>query len=152
MTTMTVHEVMSTSPVTATPTSSVVDLLALFDRHDYNAFPVLDQQDRLLGIVSKLDVLRLFLADRAPPAPAPTAIGTARVADLMRYAVISVEPQDPLVVAADLMVETKLHSLPVVDRRGGLPALVGVVSRGDVLRGLRFQLVESQYLPHDPTS
>ena len=42
-----------------------------------------------------------------------------------------------------LMVARNLRSPPVVERRESV-ALVGMVSRGDVLRGLRFQLVEGR--------
>ena len=40
--TIAVHEIMSASPVIVGPTTSVSELLALFDRHDFNAFPVVD--------------------------------------------------------------------------------------------------------------
>jgi CBS domain-containing protein len=142
MTTTFVRDVMSTAPVTVAPRTSIGDLLALFDRHDFNAFPVLDEHERLLGVVSKLDVLRAYLADRTPRSPSAGALAAVRVADVMSYSVISVSPHDPLGAAGDLMVETKLHSLLVVERRGGPAALVGIVSRGDVLRGLRFQLAD----------
>lgn len=50
------------------------------------------------------------------------------------------------------MVGAKLHSLPVIERRGGDSLLVGVVSRGDVLRGLRYRLVDSGDAPPYPPS
>jgi predicted transcriptional regulator len=37
-------------------------------------------------------------------------------------------------------VETELRSIPVVQRTSGRPKLVGMVSRGDVIRGLRFAM------------
>ena len=37
------------------------------------------------------------------------------------------------------MVETKLRTLPVVERRGGKPVLVGIVSRKDLLRCLTIE-------------
>jgi hypothetical protein len=40
------------------------------------------------------------------------------------------------------MVSTGRRSLPVVRRGSGWPKLVGIVSRGDLLRGLRFELAE----------
>jgi CBS domain-containing protein len=133
-----VHEVMTPYPVTVAPTTSIGDLLARFDRHDFNTFPVVDERGRLVAIVSKLDVLDLLLAGRGP-ANAHTMDPT-RVADLMRAD------------AGALMVALKLRSLPVVERRGGRPTLVGILSRGDVLRGLRYQLVEGQYVRGVPVS
>ena len=64
----------------------------------------------------------------------------------MRRKVVSIEPEDTLAEAGNLMVVTKLRSLPVVERRDGRVILVGMLSRGDVLRGLRFQLREGNYV------
>ena len=146
-----VNEVMSTSAVTVTPTTSVADLLSLFDRHDFNAFPVLGQDGELLGIVSKLDVLELFLTDGGSGS-AGSAPGSARVKDLMRHEVVSVEARDPIAAAGATMVANKLRSLPVVERRDGHGVLVGILSRGDILRGLRFQLVEGSFVRRSPAS
>lgn len=49
-------------------------------------------------------------------------VAAVRVADLMHYGIVSVEPHDALTVAADLMAATRLHSLPVVERGTGAPA------------------------------
>ena len=119
-----VHEVMSTSPVTVTPPPSVGELLVLFDRHDFNALPVLDERERLVGIVSKLDLLQLFLADRVSTPSDAEAIGPARVADLMRHQIVSIEAREPISAAGAVMVATKLRSLPVVERRAR-PSHVG---------------------------
>jgi CBS domain-containing protein len=146
----TVHEVMTPYPITVAPTTSVGDLLARFDRHDFNSFPVVDERRRLVAIVSKLDVLDLLLAGRAP-AKVKTMDQT-RVADLMRRQVVSVEASDSIADAGALMVALKLRSLPVVERRSGRPTLVGILSRGDVLRGLRYQLVEGHYVRGVPVS
>lgn len=136
-----VHELMSTSPVTVEPTTSVADLLALFDRHDFNAFPVLSQHGQLLGIVSKLDVLELFLAAGASGA-AMGALSTVRVESLMHPEIVSVQAQELISEAGALMVAKRLQSLPVVELQEPDVILVGILSRGDVLRGLRFQLVD----------
>ena len=140
--TMPIREVMTTSPVTVHPTTTVTELLALFDRHDYNAFPVVAADGTLRGIVSKLDVLRLLRPDEQFRLPDPKVIGATRVAGIMRPGTITVEGDDPVVAAAELMVSTGLRSLPVVRRGSGWPVLVGIVSRGDLLRGLRFELAE----------
>jgi CBS domain-containing protein len=139
-----VHEIMSASPISVGPATSVTELLAQFDRHDFNAFPVLDARGRLRGIISKLDLLELFLAGD-PSAPSTGDIGATRVEDLMRDDIVSVEPRASIAAAGAIMLANNLRSLPVVERRDDHRILVGMVSRGDVLRGLRFQLVEGSY-------
>jgi CBS domain-containing protein len=140
--TMPIHQVMTTAPVTVNPMTTVTELLALFDRHDFNAFPVVAPDGTLRGIVSKLDVLRLLHPDEHFRLPDAKVIGATRVAEIMRPGILTVEGEDPVVAAAELMVSTGRRSLPVVRRGSGWPKLVGIVSRGDLLRGLRFELAE----------
>lgn len=140
---MLVHDVMSTAAVTVSPATPVSALLALFDRHDFNAFPVVNDRNQVVGVVSKLDVLSAFLARRKPPSSADGAIAKVRTDALMTHDVIAVGPEDSLVAAGELMVGAKLHSLPVVERQSGEPLLVGIVSRGDILRGLRYRLEDA---------
>ena len=139
MSTSLVHHVMSTAPVTVSPATPVSALLALFDRHDFNAFPVVNDRSQMVGVVSKLDVLSAFLAAY----PADGAIAEVRTDALMTRDVIAAGPEDSLAAAGELMVGAKLHSLPVVDRRGGESLLLGIVSRGDILRGLRYRLEDA---------
>jgi CBS domain-containing protein len=141
-TTMPVYDVMTRAPVTVTSQTTVTDLIALFDRHDFNAFPVVDDRGIVRAIVTKLDVLRLLRPDQNLWVPALAEVSSARVEDIMRRGVVCVEAGDPVVVAADLMVETRLRSLPVVQRKAEGPVLVGIVSQGDLLRGLRFEFAE----------
>ena len=67
--------------------------------------------------------------------PTPVAVRPSTTVGELK----AVEPGDPVVVAVDLMVETKLRTLPVVERRGGKPVLVGIVSRKDLLRCLTIE-------------
>ena len=137
-----VYDIMSSSPVTVEPTTSIGHLLALFDRHDFNAFPVIGKQDRLLGIVSKLDVLKLFL--ESPMHSLPEGIANTSVADVMHRTAVFLNPHDAITSAGSMMVVTRLRSLPVIERRAGRPRLVGILSRGDVLRWLRSRLVQGR--------
>lgn len=134
--TMPVWEVMSPSPITIGPGTTLAELLDLFDRHDVNAFPVVDEGEGLLGLITKLDVLRLLRPHEGLTLPDFASVAGRRVTEVMRTGVVTVEPDDPAAVAADLMVATGLRSLPVVDRSSGRPVLQGMLSRGDVLRGL----------------
>lgn len=143
-TTKPVYDVMTRAPITVTPQTPVRDLIALFDRHDFNAFPVLDDSGIIRGIVTKLDVLRLLRPDENLLVPGLSSMGSAQVRDIMRHGVVTVEAGDPLVVAADLMVETRLRSLPVVRREPKGPVLAGIVTQGDLLRGLRFELADRE--------
>lgn len=135
-----IHEVMTRRPITATPDTTIGDLLAQFDRYDVNAIPVVEPAGVLVGIVTKLDLLRVVRAAQAAR--------SQRIETIMRCGVVTVEPDDPVVAAADRMLETRLRSLPVVERRPGSAAiLVGMVSQGDLIRGLRKGLAETATAP-----
>jgi CBS domain-containing protein len=56
----------------------------------------------------------------------------------MRRGVITLGPGDSVATAVDRMLSSKLRSLPVVERRGRKDVLVGMVSRGDLIRSLIF--------------
>ena len=134
-----VHELMSTAPITVAPDTTLTELLSLFDRYGYNAFPVVGDAGKLVGIVSQLDLLRPFVARRSRQ---PAAATTARVSDVMQKKVVSVRSQDTIVDVGRLMLVTRLRSLPVIHRprRNARAQLVGMVSRGDLLRGFGYRL------------
>ncbi|HYL55201.1 MAG TPA: CBS domain-containing protein [Gemmatimonadales bacterium] len=135
-----VLEVMTRAPITVTAQTTVGELMALFDRYDFNAFPVVGEGHTLSGIVTKLDVLRLLRPDWG--FEVYDSLPSTRVAEIMRRSAVSVEGEDAVVAAADLMVETRLRSLPVVRRNSGPPVLIGIVTQGDLLRAFRFALAD----------
>ena len=90
----------------------------------------------LLGIVSRLDILRALRPDVELQRPDAREVASTPVSAVMRHGVVSVEADDPAFAAADLMVETRFQSLPVVRRNGGRPVLVGIVSRQALVRAL----------------
>ena len=59
----------------------------------------------------------------------------ARVSDLVSRQPVTVDPQTPVADAAELMVRSRIHHLPVVSADG----LVGMVDISDVCRGLMGQ-------------
>jgi CBS domain-containing protein len=113
---------------------------------------VAGQRKRLLGIVSKLDVLELFLGHPKDTSSAARALVATQVADVMCRKPVCVEPREALSAAGKLMVVTKLRSLPVVEQREGRPVIVGILSRGDVLRGLRSELMEDIFIRQEKAS
>ena len=133
-----IRQVMTSRPTTVGDKTSVRTLRSLFITYGFNAFPVVGDDDALLGIVTKLDLLRVFRHDPQRLLPDLTAICAEHVDDIMRRRVVTVAPNDPVTAAVDRMLSSRLRSLPVVERRGGKDRVVGIVSRGDVLRALTF--------------
>jgi CBS domain-containing protein len=131
-----VRDIMVPSPVTVRPDTSLPDLKALFERYDVNAFPVVDERGVLRGIVSRLDVLRVFRPDKRRWISSLLALWAERVDEIMSRGIIAVEPDESVVAALDVMIEAGRRSLPVVERRAVGPVLVGMISRTDLLQRL----------------
>ena len=55
------HDLMSSPAITVTETATVAEAARIMDRHRVKRLPVLDGTGRLVGIMSRADVLRLFL-------------------------------------------------------------------------------------------
>ncbi|HEY5215561.1 MAG TPA: CBS domain-containing protein, partial [Pseudolabrys sp.] len=91
------------------------------------------EDGKLLGIVTKFDFLRAFAFTTGQMVPRYDELMKRPLGELMTEAVIHVEAKTPLTRVLQLMVSLKLRSFPVLgpDRQ-----LLGMISRGDVMRAL----------------
>ena len=123
------------TPAVETVTCQVTmrDLEALFEKHDFHAFPVVEA-GKTLGIVTKLDFLRAFAFTTSQIVPHFDELMRRTVVDVITEAVVHVEPAAPLTRVLQLMVSLKNRSFPVIGADG---QLVGMISREDVMRALR---------------
>ncbi|MEV6202910.1 CBS domain-containing protein [Streptomyces sp. NPDC051771] len=152
----TVFEVMTHRVVTASPGTPFKEIARLLVEHDISAVPVVDEDRRLLGVVSEADLLRdtselpdlegrwagvrLLSRERGLP-EAETA------ADLMTSPAVSAQPGWNLVETARTMDRKGVKRLPVIDETG---RLVGIVSRTDLLRPfLRGDTAIQDEIEHD---
>ncbi len=135
---MKVSEVMTLAPVTVTPDKPLGEAAEAMLDAGVSGLPVVDEQGRLVGIVTEAD----FLAEEAKRERRSRRLldvlfgderlsGAERVADIMSPDPMTVGEGAPLPSAARLMVENNVKRLPVVDEGG---RLVGIVSRADVLQ------------------
>ena len=124
---------MTSSVQTVTRQVTLRDLEALFEKHDFNAFPVVEA-GKMLGIVTKFDFLHAFAFTTHQVVPHFDELMGRTVADVMTEAVVHVEPAAPLTRVLQLMVGLRSRSFPVVDSAG---MLVGMISREDVMRALK---------------
>jgi len=129
----TVERYMTTAVKTVMPGLTMRELEALFDEHDFNAFPVMEDT-KMLGIVTKLDFLRAFVFTSGRMVPHYDELMRRPVVDVMTEAVVHVEPAAPLTRVLQLMVDLKVRSFPVLGAGG---RLAGMISREDVMRALR---------------
>jgi len=134
----TVKDVMTTRVVSVRRDTTYKDMAAQLREHRVSAFPVVDDEERVIGVVSEADLL----AKEAREGEAPRPIGGllhhrqqakaagVTAADLMTKPPITITADETAVHAARLMYGSHVKRLPVVTPDG---RLIGIVSRADVL-------------------
>ena len=122
-----VQDLMSTALLTVNASETLAEAHIEMEVRVVRHLPVVDDQGRLVGVLSDRDILRA-LAARQP----------LRVADMMTRDVITTSPQVSAHTAAGLMLEHQISSLPVVNDTG---ALVGLVTQTDFLELARRALL-----------
>lgn len=137
---MQARDVMTREVVTVGPDTSAKYAAEIMAERGFAAVPVVDDEQRLVGIVAEADVL----ADRMPPDPrlhlrrdggATEGVDhppPLLVRGVMTAEVRSVEAGADVSDVARLFVDDRLRSVPVLEH----DRLVGIVSRRDLLRVL----------------
>ncbi|MGW2512648.1 CBS domain-containing protein [Streptomyces scopuliridis] len=122
------------SVVSATSFKEVAKLLA---EHDVSGLPVLDDEDRVVGVVSESDLLSRQAAEHPVTDAAPEATTTpgsaeeeVTAAEVMSAPAVTVRAGETVPEAARLMTRRGVERLPVVDEED---RLVGIVTRRDLL-------------------
>lgn len=130
---MLVRDVMTAPVITVTPRTSVKEGLRMLDQHRVTALPVVAGDGHLLGIVSEADLLRDAVRhdDRTHLIPHESTHSHQPriVEDVMTTLSMTVAPESDLSEAVELMTDTAVKSIPVVERGH----VVGVVSRSDIV-------------------
>ena len=133
-----VKDVMSTHVIAVREIATFKEMAARLREQRVSAFPVIDRENKVIGIVSEGDLLtkvavegelagafRGMVQDREQ---AKAAGLTA--ADLMTSPAVTIGPNEPVARAARLMHSRRVKRLPVTDEDG---KLIGIVTRSDVL-------------------
>ncbi|MFF4507378.1 CBS domain-containing protein [Streptomyces sp. NPDC001401] len=140
-----VGEVMTREVVEAHRDTSFKDVARLLDRHRISGLPVVDNDDKVVGVISETDLIR---CQAARPADSRTrtfrkpvlrrsgrrAAAVARAttaAELMSTPAVTVHPEQPVADAARVMERHHVDRLPVVDEED---RLIGIATRRDLLR------------------
>ena len=135
--TTTVKDVMTTRVIWVTKDATFREMAAALREHRVSAFPVVDDDRKVIGVVSEADMLNKEALIDEPGVIAgilhhrdqAKARGIT-AGDLMTTAVVAVRPDDTVEHAAKLMYDRAVKRLPVTDESG---RLVGIISRADVL-------------------
>jgi len=146
---ITVKDIMTTELITVSPDTDVARVAQILLDNHINGAPVVDQDDRVVGIICQSDLIA-----QQKKLPIPTfftflesviqvtsmkeidkqvsKIAALTVSQAMSPNPVTVEPDTGLETVASMMVDNNFHTLPVIQDNH----LVGVVGKEDVLRTL----------------
>lgn len=140
---MRVRDNMTRDVITVAPTTPIHEVASLMANHGVSGLPVLDEKGAVVGIVTEADLLvrhkprtrtswwHLFLDGDRLAREFQRAVGTT-AGEVMTREVISIGPDLPIETAAAILHEQKIRRVPVVADG----ALVGILSRGDLVKAL----------------
>lgn len=120
MTDLYVDQLLSTPVRSVTPKTALATAATELVERDVGALVVLDD-DRLAGILTATDVVRVTAGDGDPSA--------LTVADAMRTDVVTTTRDAPVGEVAATMVDRRIHHVPVVDDED---RLVGMITTMDL--------------------
>ena len=131
---MLVQDMMTRSPITATPEMTHKQATELMREHQIHHLPILDRRGKLVGILVESDLFQ------AQPSPATTLsiyeihslLSSLKLQEIMHSPVYTTRPDCPLEEAARLMQTRNIGCLPVMDGE----ALVGIVTDTDIFKTL----------------
>lgn len=129
---MIIANVMTRNPIFVSPDMSVNDARALMARERIGKLPVLDKNNRLVGIVTKKDLVK------AGPSAATSLdmyeisylLSKLKVETVMERNVLTVQQTEVVEEAARIMADSQVGCLPVM--KGEL--LVGIITETDLFR------------------
>jgi len=128
----TVAGYMTSTVRTVTREHTVRDISAMFERDDFNSYPV-EEEGQVVGIVTKFDLLKCFIFTPSQMIPPYQQLMQRTVGDLMTSEFIYVRTDTKLTRVLQLMVDHRIRSVPAIDDDH---RLAGIIARRDVLRAL----------------
>ena len=113
---MSVKEIMTKDVITVPPAMPVREVANLLSERNVSGVPVIDDEGRVLGVVSELDVV---------------GRQGATAADVMSKQVISVTEETDVREVVQLFLNERVRRVPVLS---GEQRLIGIVSRSDLVQ------------------
>jgi CBS domain-containing protein len=117
-------QLMTRNPKTLPGSMPIPDVLRFFaEEAEHRSYPVVDEQQRLLGLVSRGDALRWQVANKKD---GRLAESLSDASSLVAY------PDTPCGEVADMMVDSGTGRVPIVDPQNR--RVIGILSRQDLLK------------------
>jgi len=142
----TVHDFMTSNPVTVKPSQPIFLAVSLMSEHNISRIAVIDKENKPIGIITLADVTMIsrllkpakLIRGKKPIFARgilfpPKGIRLLTARDFMTADPISVNKDADLTDAARLMTKNAISGLPVIDNAG---KLVGIITKSDLTRAV----------------
>jgi CBS domain-containing protein len=120
---ITARDIMTEKVITVRPSCTIQEAIELILAEHISGLPVVDDRDRLVGIVTEFALLAVAYEPQ---------VLQDEVAQHMTVDLLTVDANDPVRKVADLCVLHRVRRVPVMDKG----RLVGLIARCDVLRAV----------------
>lgn len=138
-----VKEIMTRNVITVKRTADLHEAARVLSDSRISGMPVVDDENRVVGVISEADVLVLAGMAREHTfkdilrnmlgEPSPARKTGNKVGDVMSFPPITSKAGDEIGDVAKIFDERRIKRLPVVDDEG---KLIGIVSRADIVRAI----------------
>ncbi|MEM2917354.1 MAG: CBS domain-containing protein [Candidatus Bathyarchaeia archaeon] len=115
-----VKSIMTQNAVSVLTSAKISDAIALMKQHKIGGLPVVDEKNRVWGIVTERDILAIFKG----------RISGVKVSELMTKEVLTATPETSIFEAEKIMTKEGFRRLPIVSNG----KLFGIVTAMDILR------------------
>jgi len=143
-------DIMSKNVITVSDDSSIEQLAEILIKNNVSGVPVVDDDNRVIGIVTEKDIMYKNSEPRFPAAAqilgAQIYLGGVKkynaqlkkiiatsVRELMTKDVITVHEDDAIKTVVDLMLKHNINRIPVLDKND---RLCGIISRADIVKNI----------------
>ena len=122
--TLTASDVMIKDVITVRESTPLKEVARLFSERKITGAPVVDEQGKLVGVISETDIIRKT-----------TSIGAwspSLAGQIMTKPVVTVSPTDTLQRVCELMYNRRIHRVVVAEG----PQIRGIITTMDILRAI----------------
>ncbi len=146
---MKAKEIMTKEVVTVTREMTVEELARLFTRHDISGAPVVDNEGKLIGIVTENDLIKMeqrlhiptvinifdaviYLGSSKKFEEDIKRMAASKVEDIYKKDVVTIDENATLEEIATIMCDKNIHHLPVI-KKGKIS---GVIGKKDIMKAI----------------
>jgi acetoin utilization protein AcuB len=124
-----VENYMTKSPVIIYENTSLEKAWTTLKEKTFKHLPVLNDQDKITGILSSTDVENLSILFENSKEDVSLFLKNLTVKDVMTVHVFTIQKDEPIEKANDLLLSKGIRALPVVEHE----KIIGIISETDIL-------------------